>query len=244
MNLGEEDIFIPDTATRCLYGTANNLILNPMKKYLLLVILLFYCFSCASQKREIIAKSTIKLEGRNTNIRDLIEIDGYYYMKEYPDSNCRVFFEDGTWVDFYFKRDVSNDDKADMSKSIHSRIEKKQVRWGSFWGVYRTQNDTIIVYRYMKGSFWEVWSLSEERYKVVDRETVQRISCRGLLKADESSNDIYGTKVNDTFHFTPADSLPSSDCWLKEEKWIWRNESDWKEYMERIKQIKKQYKKK
>ncbi len=211
-----------------------------MKKQLALFILLLCCSSCASQKKEIIAKSTIKLEGRNTNIRDLIEIDGYYYMKEYPDSNCRMFFENGTWVDFYFKRDVSEDDiKANMSKSIASRIEKKQIRWGSFWGVYCIQNDTIIVHRYMKGSFWEVWSLNEERYKVVDRETVQRISFRSLLEAGESSNEIYGTRVNDTFHFVPADSLPSSDCWLKEEKWVWRNESDWKAYMEKIKQNKK-----
>ena len=86
--------------------------------------------------------------------------------------------------------------------------------------------------------------MSEERYKIVDRETLQRISYKGLLKADESSNDIYGTRVNDTFHFTPADSLPSSDNWLKENKWIWRNESDWKAYMERIKAEKQKNKKK
>ena len=57
-----------------------------MKKQLILFILLFCYFSCASQKKEIIAKSTIKLEGINTNIRDLIEIDGYYYMKEYEEA--------------------------------------------------------------------------------------------------------------------------------------------------------------
>lgn len=45
-------------------------------------------------------------------------------------------------------------------------------------------------------------------------------------------------------HFTPADTLPSSDNWLKENKWIWRNESDWKNYMQHVEQIKKQYKKK
>jgi len=49
-----------------------------MKRQSIIFILLLSCFSCASQKREIISKSTIKLEGKNTNIRDLIEIDGYY----------------------------------------------------------------------------------------------------------------------------------------------------------------------
>ena len=35
-----------------------------------------------------------------------------------------------------------------------------------------------------------------------------------------------------------AFSLPSSDCWLEEEKRIWRNESDWKEYMQKVEQKK------
>jgi hypothetical protein len=217
-------------------GPLTALILSPMKKQLVLFILLLCCSSCASQKKEIIAKSTIKLEGRNTNIRDLIKIDGYYYMKEYPDSNCRMFFEDGTWVDFYFKRDTSDDDiKANMSKSVTSWMDGRQLRWGSYWGVYKIENDTLIVYRYDKGTFWKGWSFTEEKYKVIDKETVQRISYRSLLKAGESSNDVYGTRVNDTFHFAPADSLPSSDCWLKEEKWIWRNEEDWKEYQKQVK---------
>jgi len=101
------------------------------------------------------------------------------------------------------------------------------------------------VYRYDKGTFWKGWSLSEERYKVIDRKTVQRIFYRGLLKI----NDSYYTDnspwiYDEVMHFTPANSLPSSDNWLKEEKWIWRNESDWKDYMQRIEQkkIKKEIK--
>lgn len=214
-----------------------------MKKQLVLFILLLCCFSCASQKKEIITKSTIKLEGRDTNIRDLIEIDGYYYMKEYPDSNCRIFFEDGVWVQFSFNSDVSEDKiKANLFKSVYEGRDKK-ISWGFRWGAYRIQNDTIIVNCYSKWEFGR-WSFSEDRYKVVDRETVRRISYRGLLKADESSNKIYGTKLNQTFHFTSADSIPSSDNWLKQEKWIWRNESDWKDYMQKVEQKKKQFKRK
>jgi len=237
---GEAGIFIRDTAILYLYGTANNLIFNPMKKQLILFISLLCCLSCASQKKEIISKSTIKLEGRNTNIRDLIEIDGYYCMPEYPDSNCRMFFEDGTWVDFSFKRNLSeNEIKANMSKSVNTWIKNKQVRWGRDWGVYQIQNDTIIVHRYFKGSFWEPWSLSEERYIIVDRETVRRIYIRGILKADDSYYEFNSPwRVNDTFHFIPADSLPSSGNWLKEERWIWSNEQDWKDYMEKIKREK------
>jgi hypothetical protein len=64
------------------------------------------------------------------------------------------------------------------------------------------------------------------------------------LKVDESyyqSLKDYSPWISNSvpLYFSPADSLPSSDCWLKEEKWIWRHESDWKAYMEKIKQKKK-----
>ena len=206
-----------------------------MKRQLILFASLLCCLSCASQKKEIISKSTIKLEGKNTTIRDLIEIDGFYRMREHPNCNCRMFFEDGIWVDFCFNSYVSEDEiKANMFKSVY-KGRKTKVSWGYNWGVYRIQNDTIIVHRYFKGSFWEVWSLYEERYKIIDSKTMRRIYFKGLLKGN---GDYDPWRVNDTFYFTPADSLPSSDCWLKEEKWIWRNESDWKAYMEKIKQKK------
>lgn len=217
-----------------------------MKKYLILFFFLLYCLSCASQKKEIIKKTTIKLEGSKTNIRDLIETDGYYSMSEYPDSNCRMFFEDGTWVDFSFKRNLSkNEIKANMDQSVERGKKDEQARWGRDWGVYRIQNDTIIVHRYFKGSFLEAWSLSEERYKIIDKETIRRIYYRGILKIDDSYYEDSNNspwRVNENYYFTSANSLPSSDCWLKEEKWIWRNESDWKAYMERVKLEKKKRK--
>ena len=220
-------------------GPLATLIFNPMKKQLILFVLLFCCFSCASQKKEIITKSTIKLEGRNTNIRDLIEIDGYYHpIPNYLQYNSnRMFFEDGTWVNFHIKMDLSDDEiNANMSKSVKSWIKDNQIRWGTYWGVYTIQSDTIIVYYYDKGSFWKGWSLDEIRYKIIDRTTIQVIYSKSLLKRDETyyrDMNVNPWTNGSYLFFTPADSLPSSDNWLKEEKWIWRNEQDWKEYMKR-----------
>ena len=213
-----------------------------MKKQLVLFVLLFCCFSCASQKKEIISKSTIKLEGRNTNIRDLIEIDGYYSSSEYCNKGGTILFEDGTWVAFSFKADLSEDEiRANMSKSVNSWIEDKQIRRGNYWGVYKAERDTVILYEYEKGTFWKGWSLYEYRYKILNRKTIQRIYIKSLLKRDESyyKNESPWRENDSLSIFFPADSLPSSDCWLKEEKWIWRNEQDWKDYMQKIKQKKK-----
>jgi hypothetical protein len=226
-----------------------------MKKQLALLFLLLCCFSCASQKKEVVSKSTIKLEGTKTNIRSLLEIDGYYAWPNCPYNNGDMFFEDGTWVSFYFRRDKNtdqilpeNEKKANMSKSVQTWIVDGQVRWGTYWGVYKISGDTLVLYHYDKGHFWKGWALRESRFKIIDKTTILLIYGKELLKTHEqyykSINFNPWIKNGDKLYFNSADSLPASDCWLKEEKWIWRNEQDWKAYMERIKQIKKQYKKK
>jgi hypothetical protein len=218
-----------------------------MEKQIILIIFSLIAMSCISQKREIISKSTIKLEGENTNIRDLIEIDGYYQSQ---DCSKAMFFEDGIYVSsFSFKKDMPKDEiKTNLSKSINSWIENKQVRWGFYWGVYKIEGDTLVVYYYLRGNWWAPWIFDEKRYKVIDRTTILPIYEKGLLKADEQYYKSIGfnpwIENGEKISFFPADSLPSSNCWLKEKKWIWRNESDWKAYMEKVKQIKKQHKKK
>jgi len=77
-----------------------------MKKQFIFLLFTLCCFSCISQKKEVITKSTIKLEGRNTNIRNLLDIDGYYYIdssdKKY---GSIMFYEDGSWVYFHFRKE-------------------------------------------------------------------------------------------------------------------------------------------
>lgn len=214
--------------------------------------MLFFTFllcvlSCASQKREVIAKSTIKLEGRNTNIRDLIDIDGYYSKANCKECNSIagiMFFDDGIWVDFRFKKDVTGEEiKVNMWDNVASGLDhKRTIRWGENWGIYEIHNDTIIVsifgYGYIIGNFW-----IEQRYKILDRNNIQLVYAKSLLKKDEN-NDESPWVGSFNYQFIPANLLPSSDCWIKEQKWTWRNESDWEKYMEKVKQKKAEYKKK
>ena len=172
-----------------------------------------------------------------------MEIDGYYIRPDYPQYGNIMFFDDGTWVYFFIKEDLSVDEiKTNLSKSVESWRKNKQIRWGSYWGVYYIQNDTIVIHRYDRRSYLKVWSLSEERYKIINRKHVQRIYYQGILKVNDSSYKLRSPWIyDDNLNFVPADSLPAPDNWLKEEKWMWRSESDWKDYMQKIerKKIKK-----
>lgn len=95
-------------------------------KYFIFITCLLFSFSCVSQKKDVITKSAIKFEGKNTNIRNLINIDGFYSNVDSLRYASYMFFEDGTWIQFHFKSDISeNDRKKNMAKSIKSWVNKK-----------------------------------------------------------------------------------------------------------------------
>ena len=234
----QEHIFIEEIIIHYLCGINNKLVRSAMRNFILILcVILFY--SCASRKKEIIAKSTIKLEGRSTNIRKLINTDGYYTSSG---SGGIIFFEDGTLVYFYVKDDISDSEISNnVYKSIRTWKESTQAAWwGANWGVYKIKDDTITVHSYDKPVFLKPLGISETRYKVINKETIKAVFFK--IRTDD---EYYKTNSpwidNPPIHFVPADSLPNSNCWLKEEKWIWRNESDWKAYMEKIEVEKKKF---
>ena len=201
----------------------------------IIILFVLVSVSCISQKY-LISQSTIKLEGENTNIRDFLDIDGYHRNDDFGGSYA-MFFEDGIYVKYiYFKEGATKD-------NIRTNMVK-WIKWinnmGRDWGVYRIEGDTLIGLSYDKGNIFRGITFSEERYKIIDRTTLKQIYWRGKNKENDK-NVHYSPWIRYDFfyHFMPADSLPSSDCWLKEKKWIWYNEQDWRNYMEKIKQKKK-----
>lgn len=219
-----------------------------MKKYLLLFVSLslLCCLSCVSQKKEIKAKSTIKFERDNTNISKLIYTKGFYYNPINHNSDNVLFFEDGTTIMFYPKKQVYENegtvklfDYAEPFKDTGQIIGRR--------GVYTIKNDTIITYMYVRPFLLTSWEFEEERFKIINKKTIQRIYIKGLLDVADKYYRESGKSPwvdGDLMSFIAVDSLPIFENWLKKEKWMWRNESDWKDYMQHVEQIKKQYKKK
>jgi len=203
-----------------------------MKQCILILLTVFSFSSCVAQKKKIISHCN-KLEGTNTNIRNLIDIDGYY-----PGI---MFFEDGSYVKNFWFKAGSTDSliRNDMSAYLHSWIDDKGLmQWSAYWGVYRIEGDIIIAQTINPGNFWRGWEYSEIRYKIIDKNTINAFYYSDPTEPDR------GKILNYTYNFIPCDSLPTANNPLKEYKWLWRHESDWKEYMQKIEQKKKQFKKK
>ena len=67
--------------------------LTKRKMKLYIAILFMFTFSSCISNRYLISQSAIKLEGRNSKIRDFMDIDGYHRNYDYGGSNA-MFFED------------------------------------------------------------------------------------------------------------------------------------------------------
>ena len=226
-----------------------------MKKNLTVIFVLAVssCFSQQIVQKKIIPQLKTLLENKKTDIRSLLDIDGYYQIKvsffdksESTSDYNIMFFDDGTFTsNFGFKENLTeNQIKPNMSRAVRRwDVEGKNKwkgYWGGYWGTYRIEGDTIIGQFLREGTWITEWIFYEERYKVINRITFEIICIKSLLKDNPYKKDPCDLMFNFSLaRFVPADSLPSSDCWLKEEKWIWRNESDWRDYMEKIKQKKK-----
>jgi len=203
-----------------------------MKQYIIILLMIFSSFSCATNKGTVI-KHCIKLEGKNTNIRDLIDIDGYYTGNRNDNSGGFMFFDDGTFITFRFKESATTDSiQKNMTKWLYNWVNKNGLfQWGTYDGTYRIEGDTIIVrtifisYALLRG-----WESTEYRFKVIDRKTINNFYC--LYSPDKANSE---KRVDYNYMFVPCDSLPTADMPLKEYKWIWRNEQDWKNYMQKMK---------
>ena len=213
-------------------------------KYLLAMLFLFGC----SQNRKLTSvvkeKITNRFDSNGYPIENLIRIDGYYqYQSVYvarEKDNLKIydsilinilFFKDGTYAEnFFFKKDLN---KSEISQNLEKAIYKKkdQKIHVNYWGIYRIIKDTIIVQSLFRAGPNSMWNLSETSYKVLDRTTLKIIKQIPLLKGEIVEYDI---SKDSYLKFNQADSLPSSNNWLKDQKRFWKNSADYELYNKKV----------
>lgn len=146
-----------------------------MKKYLIVLISFICCLSCISQKREIRAKSSIKLEGKNIDINELIQINGFYYYPNFEKNENIIFFQDGTFINFLSRRKLDNNhiiiNLSDYADYMEYKGQKALI---GYRGVFSIKQDTIIAHVYTRPSLLVGWSLDEEKYKIINKESMKK----------------------------------------------------------------------
>lgn len=188
---------------------------------------------------------------RPTNLKKLLNIDGYYeevYLmpNNYKDNKAPfklhiLFYADGTFVyNFiphtpreYSKHKYMNE--CSYLNEAYKDPHKYRFYMQAQWGIYRLQKDTLIMQSiHPKGSMnADPWYAIERRYKIVDKNTIERIkgSIIYLSKVSQRSRqEAYQESLRDESlpaTYIPCAPIPPPDCWLKGQDWLWcRNRSE------------------
>jgi len=154
-----------------------------------------------------------------------------------------ILFDDGLVLMDLKDLNISRikDNKQNIKNYIYeifsSSDEKRFFLDLDEWGSFKLKNDTLKVQYFNHPAKLAPWYAIEVWYKVESPNSIIRIDSRkmGITEEErirrESRRDLSVETLPATF--VPLETLPPSDCWLKDQKWFWCNKNDWMEYMEK-----------
>jgi hypothetical protein len=208
-------------------------------KNIFIVLIALSLFSCAyiGVPKHIKRGFTFCYSEEETNIKELINIEGYFEMNTPNSSSLAfMFYEDGTFLYGFFDVDEDRRKKGDSNISLYFREiindNKGQIStvfYKSFqWGYYQIKGDTIKAqYVNHPASPSPTWSAWEVWYKIIDRNTIVEIYHNPIHYMSESDwenwekNKKQREKTIVPAKFIPVDEKPAPNCWLKKEDWFW-----------------------
>jgi len=220
--------------------------------FLLYLLLLTSCLNPINRE---VKQKFINRFDYNNNIDSLINIDGFYqmqylYSKELKDgtfiidTNCKnlIFFKDGTvFLSFNCNK---NEYKNKFINSIDTNC---LYGYGATYkGIYRIVSGDIIIAQYLSyPSYMSSINFFEDWYMIEDKNTLKYINTRYLLSIDKIISKEHLSDYVNQFSLAKFNKVvmpPLPNSWMKEQKWLWKNEKDWENYMVRIKNIKSKQK--
>lgn len=171
-----------------------------------------------------------------------INSKGKYVPLQDTAFNRLMFFSDGTFVKNINSNGFNSIEEYFKEVNINPKDEKSLAffKW-FYWGKYIICSDTLKI-QYLNHPYTPspTWVAYEDWFKIIDKNMIKWITSKKLFP--KSGIDYYDKIIERrTFlpaKFIPLDIIPSSYCWLKEEKWFWCNKDDYKEYMKQDNRIK------
>jgi hypothetical protein len=203
------------------------------------------CLFCSCAGTTIKSLSDIKWSGKDINIRNHINNDGYFFDQKR--GLKYIFYDDGTFVCACRACLDTLAEGEDGDLAVSSFENNEWDRTGT--GIYRLSNDTIFVNNYYVEGFYfplntsllllrssllhiKLYTLMiKQKFKIIDRQTI-------LLFETHWSDGLRYNR-SDTLRFVKHDNLPPSNTTLKKKKWLWNDKSEWKTYMNRRKKWRK-----
>ena len=206
-----------------------------MKSFNLYLSILILAICACSERAYIQSFADIKYTGKEIPTH-VFQTNGFYVEYEkWEDKrsdkkgSIYVFYKDGTFAITFLNGKIVSIMK-DNPINLNSAITKwghKSQHWGSQYGLYKIEKDTINVTVY--GRYEGHYDIYKYKFKILDADNIL------LCKYESPSlnpKESYSSQMHTKYKFIPADSIPIPDNdYLKKKNWFWENESDWKRYM-------------
>lgn len=212
------------------------------KKFLGIILSVFIFNSCYVVKAKKVFRGEMEtcFTGKHiANISELINTDGFFSEEKFSEGANRYlhsnmfFFSDGIFTSGV---SIKGQYSPDYIQHFFNNENFDDENWNAFyWGVYDLQGDTIKTKSIFIGTLNAGWSMREEWFQVIDNLTLRSIYAKPIGK-DYLSQEVlekywFNRDNHTTAIFFQLKTIPSSDCWLKREKWFWCNEDEWRAFM-------------
>ena len=217
-------------------------------------ILLFVTLQGCNVARFMSDDQQCTFDGEHGNIREHIDIDGYYYIGD--KDNCEdetfryiLFFEDGSFSVFYWEEMGLNRNDPfkytgmpdiDLRANIGRPFENSSVLCNKYeleGGAYRITGDSIICESTFKNFMYDHGRRRVRFiFKIIDRHTLEPMQLSVYSKNDYPSTfDTVEMKArwggDGLYHFVPAKNLPEpKNMYCKNRRFMWDKGSNYRKY--------------
>ncbi|MDP2235735.1 MAG: hypothetical protein Q8J88_04805 [Bacteroidales bacterium] len=153
-----------------------------------------------------------------------------------------IFFRDGMFITDFF--DYNRNSRVNNTENTEAYVQELGIDRNALelflnssnWGLYMFIDDTIYVHYINHPQLLVPWGSSSECFIINNFMQIEKINECMLLSKTDPTFGLKAPNVN-PYLYRPAvrinvKALPSSNAWLKREKWFWCDESEWRAYME------------
>jgi len=117
---------------------------------------------------------------------------------------------------------------AYLGKNVSFRLENDMFYNAFVWGLYVLNGDTLKT-QSVNHQSWPnpYWNIFEQWYLIENQKALVLLYSKNLLDGKESSIE---PLLNETYYFKEGNFELESKPWLKNEKWFWCDESEYKKW--------------
>lgn len=164
-----------------------------------------------------------------------------------------IFYQDGTfasnieqdYLDYYNLNSVEDLLlKSESKKDIEYRLNRNFS-----WGYYEINNDSITMFRIYKRHYGSAYWFAYKHDYVLDSLILKCVASKDIApfkerdKSYEEQLDQNPSMKHHQIEFIDSCNCTTSDTWLKYEKWFWKHEQDYKDWIEKSGGDRKKYRK-